>query len=746
MDPVYGYQVTNVEASMSSPSSLLHWTRRMIEIRKQNPAFGLGSYTELPSSNPAVLAFLREYEDDLVLCVHNFSRFAQPTELDLSRFGGRHPVELFGGVRFPAIGELPYLLTLAGARLLLVPAAPDRDVARARVVRCGVSTAPPGARISNTPTTPGERTDAHGGNGHPFRHHRFTLASLDPLLRTWLPRQRWFAGKGAVTGFTPVSVTELLPPDGRLGLYHLLLRVHQPAAPGAPPHPGDCYQLLIGVREALPPRLAPALIGHVTEGPLAGRTVYDALYDPRPAEVLLEAPAHPGPHRRPALSSGTLDRRLGGPGGPADDRRTVQLVGGLWRYVHSEAVAPGRARRQPRSGAAPRPGSRGLPPGARADGLAARRGRHADVCAGRAPAVRERRGRRLGAELRELAKGEDFAAEARALGRATAEVHTALARALPTVTLGHAQLEALVDGMTERLTAAVQAVPALLPYEPGLRSAYRALGTLAAEGRTWTAQRVHGDLHLGQCLRSPSGNWSLIDFEGEPARPLAERRMPQPPVRDIAGMLRSFDYAAHSASPPAHDWAHACRAAYRSGYAEVAGRDPRTDPVLLRAFETDKAVYEVVYEARHRPDWLPVPLSAVRRLALPDQGGSSVTPKAPKESKAQKEATARKKAAARKAPAREVPRRHRRPPRRPWCPRPSTPATVRGCAPAPTTTRIPCRARTRSRAGSPSARSARTRGRSPWSRASCGRSCTTTATASSPACSRSPRCPPTGCW
>ncbi|MFF0183876.1 alpha-glucosidase C-terminal domain-containing protein, partial [Streptomyces sp. NPDC005244] len=120
MDPVYGYQVTNVEASMSSPSSLLHWTRRMIEIRKQNPAFGLGSYTELQSSNPAVFAFLREAPsdedgtDDLVLCVHNFSRFAQPTELDLREFTGRHPVELIGGVRFPAIGELPYLLTLAG--------------------------------------------------------------------------------------------------------------------------------------------------------------------------------------------------------------------------------------------------------------------------------------------------------------------------------------------------------------------------------------------------------------------------------------------------------------------------------------------------------------------------------------------------------------------------------------------------------------------------------------------------------
>jgi maltose alpha-D-glucosyltransferase/alpha-amylase len=114
MDPVFGYQVTNVEAQMSSPSSLLHWTRRMIEIRKQNRAFGVGSFTELPSSNPAVLAFLREDGDDLVLCVNNFSRFAQPTELDLRQFRGRHPVELIGGVRFPAIGQLPYLLTLAG--------------------------------------------------------------------------------------------------------------------------------------------------------------------------------------------------------------------------------------------------------------------------------------------------------------------------------------------------------------------------------------------------------------------------------------------------------------------------------------------------------------------------------------------------------------------------------------------------------------------------------------------------------
>ncbi|MFF7352829.1 maltokinase [Streptomyces filipinensis] len=442
------------------------------------------------------------------------------------------------------------------------------------------------------------------------------LASLDPLLREWLPRQRWFAGKGRpVTGFTPVAATELLPPDSRLGLYHLLLRVHQPSALGAEPHPGDCYQLLIGVREALPPRLAPALIGHVEDGPLAGRTVYEALYDPRPAEVLLEAlrtrarigglsfERDPGQEIREGLVARLMT---------AEQSNSSVVYGDTFILKLLRRVVPGINPDLEIPLALAREGCPRVP--APTAWLHAELGTEPYVLAVLQPFVS---GASDGWELalRELAKGEDFAAEARALGRATAEVHTALARALPTVTLGHTQLQSLVGGMTERLEAAVQAVPGLRPYESGLRSAYQALAGLATEGRTWTAQRIHGDLHLGQCLRSASGDWSLIDFEGEPARPPAERRMPQPPVRDIAGMLRSFDYAAHSVSPPAPDWARACRAAYCSGYADVTGRDPRTDPVLLRAFETDKAVYEVVYEARHRPDWLPVPLSAIRRLA-----------------------------------------------------------------------------------------------------------------------------------
>ncbi|MEV5434381.1 maltokinase [Streptomyces sp. NPDC052701] len=467
------------------------------------------------------------------------------------------------------------------------------------------------------------------------------LASLEPLLREWLPRQRWFAGKGRpVTGFTLVAATELLPAPleqggtslTKLGLYHLLVRAHQPLVPshGASDHPGDCYQLLIGVREALPPRLAPALIGHVTQGPLAGRTVYEALHDPRPAELLLEAlrtQARIGGlrferDRHQEIRAGLVPRLM-----TAEQSNSSVVYGDTFILKLMRRVVPGVNPDLELPLALAREGCPRVPPPtawmvADVDGSAAATGSvdfagEPYVLGVLQPFVQ---GAADGWELalRELAKGQDFAAEARALGRATAEVHTALARALPTVTLGHAQLEQTVGGMIERLDAAVQAVPALRPYAPGLRSAFTALGDLAAEGRTWTAQRIHGDLHLGQCLRSPAGEWRLIDFEGEPARPLAERRMPQPALKDVAGMLRSFDYAARSVDPPQPDWARTCRAAYCSGYAEAAGHDPRTDPVLLRAYETDKAIYEVVYEARHRPDWLPVPLAAVHRLASAD--------------------------------------------------------------------------------------------------------------------------------
>jgi maltose alpha-D-glucosyltransferase/alpha-amylase len=113
MDPVYGYQAVNIEAQLRTPTSLLRWLKRFIALRKEHPVFGLGDYTPLEPSNPKVFAHVRSYEEDVVLCVHNVARTAQPVELDLSAYEGRWPEEMFGRTRFPRIGELPYLLTLA---------------------------------------------------------------------------------------------------------------------------------------------------------------------------------------------------------------------------------------------------------------------------------------------------------------------------------------------------------------------------------------------------------------------------------------------------------------------------------------------------------------------------------------------------------------------------------------------------------------------------------------------------------
>ncbi|MEV7197853.1 maltokinase [Streptomyces sp. NPDC093510] len=463
----------------------------------------------------------------------------------------------------------------------------------------------------------------------PSAHATALLASLDPLLREWLPRQRWFAGKGRpISDLEAVSATELLPHGSPSGLLHLLLRVRQPLVPAqgsafdgiAAERPADCYQLLLGVRRTLPPHLASALIGHATAGPLAGSTVYDALHDRHLTGLLLERLRIPGRHgvlrferdMRAEIPSGLAPRLL-----TTEQSNSSLVYGDTFILKLFRRVVPGvnpdleLPLHLARHGCArvPAPAAwflADLPAGATATDESCGLGVLQPYLAGAED------GWELALRMRD--KGESFTGEARALGRATAEVHTALAAALPTVTLGRAQVELAADAMAERLTAAAQAVPALRPYAPGLLTAFEALADLGGEGQSWTAQRVHGDLHLGQCLRSPDGEWSLIDFEGEPARPLAERRLPQPPVRDVAGMLRSFDYAAsHGTWAP--EWADECRAAYCRGYADVSGRDPRMDPVLLRAHETDKAVYEVLYEARHRPDWLPVPLAAVRRLA-----------------------------------------------------------------------------------------------------------------------------------
>jgi maltokinase len=213
--------------------------------------------------------------------------------------------------------------------------------------------------------------------------------------------------------------------------------------------------------------------------------------------------------------------------------------------------------------------------------------------------------------------GGDFAGEARRLGIATAQVHADLAAAFGTDELRTDAVGELTERMYRKLDLAVAAVPELAKHVDMISDAFSELAKLSGP---FPVQRVHGDYHLGQVLRTETG-WVVLDFEGEPATPLAQRRARSSPLRDVAGMLRSFDYAARhqlighpgqaALSDVARDWVRRNASAFCVGYAEAGGLDPVANQVLLRALQLDKAVYEVLYEARHRPSWLPIPLESL---------------------------------------------------------------------------------------------------------------------------------------
>ncbi|WP_330260518.1 hypothetical protein OG586_35095 [Streptomyces murinus] len=463
---------------------------------------------------------------------------------------------------------------------------------------------------------------------------RELLAPLLPLLGPWLRTRRWYAaedtGPGAAAGMLTPVVVDVVRQEAP-ALLHAVLRTGS----------GRLYQFLLGVRPELPGRLAGAAIGRVGEGSWRGWTLYEATEDPVLMGVLLHhlvrgtdeglrlarTTAVPLPVSLTARPL-TADQSNSAVG--YGDRLLLKIYRRPEPGPHLEvetlrALTEARCPRTPRLHGTLLSGAGTLVLGlmedllpADGDGWQAAVRQVADCVDGTCTTVPATGG---------------FTARARALGTAVAEVHTALADTFPRARLTPDDIAREATLMTERLALAAREVPALERHRGGLTRLYDAYARAAARGCPVLAQRVHGDLHLGQALPTAAG-WRLIDFEGEPARPAAERAALQPVLKDVAGMLRSFDYAAQAGlrllgerapddSPGgrlrrgrrARAWAVRNRRAFMAGYADTGGTDPLCHPLPLRALEADKAVYEAVYESRHRPDWLPIPLAAVHRLA-----------------------------------------------------------------------------------------------------------------------------------
>jgi maltokinase len=447
---------------------------------------------------------------------------------------------------------------------------------------------------------------------------------LVALLATWMPSQRWYAGKGqADPSFALEHRTEIAADLPGLGTLEQLL-VAVTTALGV--HRYQVWVAWTGTGADSGPGQA-AVIGAVGD-----RVATDALLQPAVAHLLLQAIADGadlGPVEARPEPDAELDPTAPGKAIGAEQSNTSIVYGSSSILKVFRRLEPGpnpdveihRALHAAGSSHVAVPlGTLSGPVGGEPTTLGLLTRFYANSAEGWAMAVSSVRDLLAEGDLRADEVGGDFAAEASRLGEAVAAVHRDLAVEFGTTTADKAELAAILSGLADDARRAATIAPSLLEHLDGILSVYE----LAAEHAAGLdRQRIHGDLHLGQTLRTLTG-WVIIDFEGEPDKPLAIRRQRHSPLRDVAGMLRSFDYAAHfplvGARPDsqhnyrAAEWTARNSTAFCDGYSAVAGVDPRQASGLLRAFELEKAVYEVVYEHGHRPNWEGIPLQAVSRL------------------------------------------------------------------------------------------------------------------------------------
>jgi maltose alpha-D-glucosyltransferase / alpha-amylase len=666
-DSVYGFQAINVEAQERSPFSLLHWMKRLISVRQQHHAFGRGSIEFLEPTNPHVLAYLREHEGDVILVVNNLSGSAQAVQLDLGRFAGRTPVELLGQTAFLPIDETPYALTLSPYGFFW---------------------------FGLHKVSVGEEEDVYAGGPewaeqelNVFRSARAVAGLMEALPREWLMRQRWFRGKAREVIGVDLADHAVLQPekgprllltslrvrytDGDPELYLLPLSFRPPEGEAAQPllsYAGEAGE--VQLFEALLDRQSSAALlaaieqerevesgtgrfrGHRTdalEGLAGKRTPVRRVESEQSNTSIifgdqlilkvfrkLETGVNPDLEITRFLTEHTefsaLPRLAGWLEYEAGDG-SVASVAGLFEFVENRGEAWAYTLRALN----------------RFFAAASRSAADPSTTSGR-EATRRMAG--------------DYLASARRLGSVTGELHAALASAGEEhpdfaaeavddadVAAWIAAFQAHASHVLGEVGKRVESIPGVFPRDSinDLAAVVRAAADVRARmddlrllrNAGLRKARFHGDYHLGQLLRRAdaepggAGEWVILDFEGEPARPLSERRQKHSPLRDVAGMLRSFDYAVQMSLAEqdlsdirvrtaltawAGAWQREVRRLFLEGYREAvagAGIVPDDEQLLARllaVFELEKAIYELGYEMNNRPDWIWVPVRGIRAI------------------------------------------------------------------------------------------------------------------------------------
>ena len=661
MDPIYGFGSVNVEAQQRSPSSLLNWMRRMIAARRMHQAFGRGALNFLYPGNRKILAYLREYEGEAILCVVNLSRAAQAVELDLSRFRGRVPIELLGRSHFPPVGDLTYLLTLYGYGFYWFLLA-DEEV----VPHWHQPVPEPLPEFVTLVMRDGMRSIAEG---------REAAALFRDVYPNYLPKQRWFAAKEV--GIAGVERANAAVFETKHGDY-LLVEADVTTKKGdrqryfVPLASSPDEQALSPSSPLFPYTVAKGRRGRVT-GP-----IYDALADDRFALSLVEAmregreiPASSGVIRFSAtdalrameLPADVSTRRIG-----AEQSNSSVIIGEKGVIKVYRRLSPGIHPELEVSrfltevaGFQNTPAYLGsiehVPDNGETSALGIMQGFLYNQGDGWTYTVdylvRFLEERSLPGDAMENLPIEElhgvYLTQAATLGLRTGQLHRALAidtddPAFAREPLTRDDLHRLRDairdeagGVFDALARAganadeadrVQIEAVTARREECLALIDRLVHDLPDCAKT----RVHGDYHLGQVL-VVKDDFHILDFEGEPARSLEERRAKGSPAKDVAGMLRSFDYAAWAATmrlgelekesaaralPEAMAWRNAACAAFLDAYkAEMEGvpswpADEEAAQRLMHLFLLEKALYEIRYEAANRPGWLGIP---VRGLA-----------------------------------------------------------------------------------------------------------------------------------